>query len=125
MIKWSYCFAYGVFSAFSITLHYNYESQDFDRGILETETFSLVYMIFCLAFLVIRLSVHAYLIKMALINQFLFRLYGHIKGYRGEIFLAIVYSIFVIGGIVYFHVFRPVIGYLINSSDFECSEELT
>ena len=53
--------------------------------------------------------------------QLLFRKYNHIRGYYGEIMLAIVYTIYAVF-LLYNYIFRPLINLLITTSDFQCSE---
>ena len=55
----------------------------------------------------------------------LFRKYGHSKGYCGEIFLAISYTLFFFGRHVKYNIIRPILIFLINTSDFECPEYMT
>lgn len=63
---------------------------------------------------------HCYLIIMAVKMQRLFRQYGHIKGYCGEILIAICYSMFCFYLSLWYLV-QPITIVVINTSDYECS----
>ena len=65
---------------------------------------------------------HVYLICMGVQMQRLFRDFGYIKGYSGEIFIGVTYFLFC-GHIAKYFV-MPTVIYLISTSDFTCSESL-
>ena len=53
--------------------------------------------------------------------QRLFRNFGHITGYSAEIFIGTTFFIF-IGYLIFFYVSTPTIIFLINTSDYHCTE---
>ena len=53
--------------------------------------------------------------------QKLFRRFGHITGYNAEIFIGVVYTIF-IGYLIFFYISTPVLVFMINTSDYRCSD---
>ena len=65
--------------------------------------------------------VNIYLIKMALEMRRLFRRYGHVTDYKGEIFLAVIYFIYGIY-LSYSYLLKRLVDILIIKTEFECSE---
>ena len=83
--------------------------------------YAYYYLTISFSCLCIFVSVDVYLICMALQMQQLFRRFGHITGYHAEIFVCVVYSVFV-GYLIFFYISTPVLVFLINTSDYKCSE---
>lgn len=102
----------------SVELYFNGEYLD------DSIDLALAIFIFKLVFLGIRVYIHVYLLSMGFKTQQLFRFYGHIQGYWGEIVLLVCYVYFFAGNLLYMHVFEPLLAVLVNKVNFECSDSL-
>ena len=58
---------------------------------MKTRAFVIIYFIFCLFFLAVRVPIDIYLIRVVFINQYLLRRYNHVKGYKAEFLITIIY----------------------------------
>ena len=75
-------------------------------------------------YFIIRMWAHVYLIRMVLSMQRLFRTHMHIKGYYGEIWMAITYSIYFVGEVLWFHFYRPYLVFQVQANGVECAEDM-
>ena len=69
----------------------------------------------------VRVSTHLYLIRMGFKLQSVFRKFGNVKGYWGEVLIVLSYLLF-FGYFAYWYVFKPIIIMRLDTSaGYECS----
>ena len=66
----------------------------FQSEVISSPKYGKTYMIGSLIAKSVEVVAHIYLLVMGFKMQQVFREYGHIKGYKGEIFLIVVYLLF-------------------------------
>ena len=85
--------------------------------------FAWPYLIFSVAFFVIRLCTHIYLIKMGFGLQQILRGAGLIRGYYGEILMVVTYIIFFLY-LFNDHIWRPTLLLIIDLKQQDCSHAM-